>query len=267
MIQVLGIAVFVTFLWLVVNAFRRGGLVWGLVTLLVPGFGALVYGIVRWEDARTPFLAYLLASVVLTGAMLRTVWQGSMELVDIARRQQSGAVSQIEAARQAASAMQKQLDRMREAGLMSDEDYEQAVAQMQEELARMEAGEQAAAQPPAPASAPVPSPAPAAAPQAAPGPAAGPDRLPEVASAPPPRPSTLYKPRLPPGPRWRQIPVEDAARHLDRPVIVVDDQGRERAGTLVAVRDGRLVLERRLKSGAMTFTVPTARVQSLRVRP
>ncbi len=270
MIQVLGIVVFVTFLWLVVNAFRRGGPAWGLVTLLVPAFGALVYGIVRWEDARAPFLAYLLASVVLAGTMARTVWQGSMELVDIARRQQSGAVSQVEAARQAATAMQKQLDRMREAGLMSDEDYEQALAQMQEELARMEADEPAAEPPPAPPAAPAPPPE-AAGPTPAPGaqqraePAAGPHRPPEAAAA-PPRPTALYRPPPSPRPRWRQVAPSDAARYLGRPVIVVDEAGRERRARLVAVREGRLVLERRLKSGAMTYTVPVDRVRTLRVR-
>jgi hypothetical protein len=52
----------VGFIWLVVVAFKKS-VWWGLGTLIVP-FVGLIFAIMNWQTAKTPFLVYL-AGVIL----------------------------------------------------------------------------------------------------------------------------------------------------------------------------------------------------------
>ena len=58
-------AVVVGGIWLVVLAFRESAL-WGLAALFVP-FGKLAFVVTHWEEAKTPFLTSICATVVLVG--------------------------------------------------------------------------------------------------------------------------------------------------------------------------------------------------------
>lgn len=58
-----GIIAFAANIWLVIVAFQRSVL-WGIAALFVP-FAALVFAIMYWRDAKTPFLISLLASIAM----------------------------------------------------------------------------------------------------------------------------------------------------------------------------------------------------------
>lgn len=58
-----GIAAVVGGLWVIVMAFQESVL-WGLVCLLI-GPAMIVFAIMHWEEAKTPFLISVAGSVVL----------------------------------------------------------------------------------------------------------------------------------------------------------------------------------------------------------
>jgi hypothetical protein len=58
----LGLAAFAGSIWLVVVAFRKGGPLWGFLTLLVP-FANVVFAVKFWPEARKPFLASVVPGV------------------------------------------------------------------------------------------------------------------------------------------------------------------------------------------------------------
>ena len=67
----LGVTSLATLFWLAVNAGRKHTL-WGLLVLLLSPLGAFIYGILHWQRARFPFVAYSisLVSVISLGAYL-----------------------------------------------------------------------------------------------------------------------------------------------------------------------------------------------------
>jgi hypothetical protein len=54
---------FIGGLWIVVNAFRNGGVLWGVGSLLVPLVG-LVYGLLNFAENKLPLVLYA-AGIVL----------------------------------------------------------------------------------------------------------------------------------------------------------------------------------------------------------
>lgn len=79
----LAVASFVGSIWLVVVAFRKGGPVWGILTLVVP-FANVVFAVKFWSVAKKPFLASLVPGVIsgvcfmLAGGMAATAVGGEM---------------------------------------------------------------------------------------------------------------------------------------------------------------------------------------------
>lgn len=79
----LALVSFVGSIWLVVVAFRKGGMLWGFLTLLVP-FANIVFAVKYWDDARKPFLASLVPGVAcgfcffLAGGMAASAVGGEM---------------------------------------------------------------------------------------------------------------------------------------------------------------------------------------------
>lgn len=67
-----GLLFLVGWIWLTVMGFRQGrDWWWGLVVLLIPGLGGLVFGVVKWPGTKVP-LILLVAGLLLGGPALRT---------------------------------------------------------------------------------------------------------------------------------------------------------------------------------------------------
>lgn len=79
----LGLASFVGSIWLIVVAFRKGGPLWGFLTLFVP-FANVVFAVKFWPDAKKPFLASLVPGIAcafcffLAGGMAASAVGGEM---------------------------------------------------------------------------------------------------------------------------------------------------------------------------------------------
>jgi hypothetical protein len=79
----LGLVAFAGSIWLVVVAFRKGGTLWGLLTLFVP-FANLAFAVKFWPDARKPFLASFVPGLAcgfcffLAGGMAASAVSGEM---------------------------------------------------------------------------------------------------------------------------------------------------------------------------------------------
>jgi len=58
----------VAHIWLVVAAFRTS-IGWGVITLLVPSLGNLLFIIFKWQRAAKPFLVYLGSLLCLIGSV------------------------------------------------------------------------------------------------------------------------------------------------------------------------------------------------------
>lgn len=69
-------------LWIVVNAFRNGGALWGIGSLLVP-FVGLVYGLMNFADNKVPLLLYaggvVLCMIGYGSLVEQAALQGAME--------------------------------------------------------------------------------------------------------------------------------------------------------------------------------------------
>ncbi len=63
-----GILILVGWIWLIVMGFKTH-VVWGLVVLLIPALGGIVYGAVHWPGTMTP-LIILIIGLVIGGAPL-----------------------------------------------------------------------------------------------------------------------------------------------------------------------------------------------------
>lgn len=55
---------FAAFIWLVITGFKRSVL-WGLLIFFFSPLSALIFAITNWFDAKKPFLAYLLTSILV----------------------------------------------------------------------------------------------------------------------------------------------------------------------------------------------------------
>ena len=79
----LGLVSFVGSIWLIVVAFRKGGPLWGFLTLLVP-FANLVFAVKYWPDAKKPFLTSFVSGFAcafcffLAGGMAASAVGGEM---------------------------------------------------------------------------------------------------------------------------------------------------------------------------------------------
>ena len=69
----------VGFIWLVVVAFKKS-VWWGLGTLIVP-FVGLIFAIMNWQTAKTPFLVYLGGVVLCVIGGWSTMGSGMMQPV------------------------------------------------------------------------------------------------------------------------------------------------------------------------------------------
>ncbi len=281
----------VSWIWSLVVGFRNNTAL-GVLTIFFHPIPIIILAFQNWRDARG---AFLLSAVSITGFVFfafSLIWNatGMGELVDIAERQASGEITEIEAAREAARAMNEQLERMHRDGLISDEDYARQRAELEREMGvpdetAVDPGSQpgaapetevTVAEPDAPLEAPADTPAESELAMATPPEEAGveapPEPEPEPESEPEPvvvRPPVLPEHRRrahrPREPVIRTVEFERAGSYLGKRVWVLDRKGVEREGILARVAGDHLVIERRLSKGAMSFILYNDQIKRIKV--
>ena len=98
LIVILGIASLITWVWLIVTAFKENAW-WGIGMILIPFPLALVFAALHWQDAKKPFLAYFVANILFTVVWFKMFYEIFSETMDVASQQQSGEISEEEAQR------------------------------------------------------------------------------------------------------------------------------------------------------------------------
>lgn len=98
LLVILGIASLITWIWLIVAAFKEH-VGWGIGMILLPFPLAIVFAAMHWQEAKKPFLAYMLTNILFTVIWFKMFYQVFTESMDIANQQQSGEISEEEAQR------------------------------------------------------------------------------------------------------------------------------------------------------------------------
>ncbi len=253
----------VAFFWMVIVGFRRHW-GWGLAVLLVP-FALLVFAIMYWEDAKKPFLLYLVTTIVLVYQIVSVAAnQGAALLQDPKQSTDTassvfGDRSQIDQARAAAAMAMQQIEAMHRAGLIGDEELAQLRAEHDANMAALgydsedtpdldfaepvDEGDVAGEVAEVSRAQPTESLPPADQEEQ-------PDTVAKISPPAPTAPKAKPKPR-----RTGKIDVSEAHRFIGRQFIVTDKNQRTRLATLSAVSDGKLEFQRRMRTGALTFSV------------
>lgn len=73
-IAVAGLLNFAAFIWLVITGFKRSVL-WGLLIFFLSPLAALIFAILNWFEAKKPFLAYLLTTILMIVPMVMMMSQ------------------------------------------------------------------------------------------------------------------------------------------------------------------------------------------------
>lgn len=90
LLLLLGFITFISYIWLVVAAFKKSVL-WGFLVLFLSPVTAIIFGILHWKDAKKPFLTFMLANVVYIASSFYAVSlilnsPGFVELVQKAKQ-------------------------------------------------------------------------------------------------------------------------------------------------------------------------------------
>lgn len=142
LLVILGIASLITWVWLIVVGFKESAL-WGIGMILLPFPLAIVFAAMHWQDAKKPFLAYLIANILFTVVWFKMFYEVFSESMDIASQQQSGEISEEEAQRRMLEMLGMEIPpelREKEAETTEDE-----ISKLTEQLEKNNTAEPAAA--------------------------------------------------------------------------------------------------------------------------
>lgn len=91
-----GILNLVAFIWLVVTGFKRSVL-WGLLIFFLSPISAIIFAVTNWYDAKKPFLAYILTSILFLVPFFSLTSQYDEEFAQrLAEKVESGEIPQNE---------------------------------------------------------------------------------------------------------------------------------------------------------------------------
>lgn len=130
-----GLVGLVSFIWLVVVAFRES-VIWGFLVLIFSPISAIAFSIYHWYDAKKPFLIYLAATIVFIAIFFNAFSKmGGMEMIsttqETAEQLEKGEITEVEAAKRVAEQMESNIKRMEEAGLLGAEERKLLEAKIQ----------------------------------------------------------------------------------------------------------------------------------------
>ena len=132
----LGLVGLVSFIWLLVVAFRES-LIWGFLVFLFSPISAIAFSIYHWDEAKKPFLIYLSATIIFFAIFFNAFNKmGGLEMIattqEAAEQLEKGEISEAEAARRVAEQMENNIKRMEEAGLLGTEERKLLEEKVQE---------------------------------------------------------------------------------------------------------------------------------------
>lgn len=98
LLVILSIISLIGWIWLLVVSFKEHVL-WGIGNLLLPFPVAIVFAAMHWQEAKKPFLLYLIPSLLAAVIWVKLFAGVFSETLDIAQQQESGQISEEEAQR------------------------------------------------------------------------------------------------------------------------------------------------------------------------
>lgn len=98
LVVILAIASLITWIWLVVAAFKEH-VGWGIGMIFLPFPLAIVFAVMHWQEAKKPFLAYMLTNILFMVVWFKMFYSVFSESMELAQQQESGEISEEEAQR------------------------------------------------------------------------------------------------------------------------------------------------------------------------
>jgi len=102
LLVILGLVIFITWIWLVVVAFQES-VGWGLIVLILSFFFSpipvIIFAAMNWQVAKKPFLIHIIATVLLIVFGFSFIWGLVQETMEMEQQQQQGELSEEEAQR------------------------------------------------------------------------------------------------------------------------------------------------------------------------
>jgi len=253
LINILVLAAFVGYIWLVVVAFKHS-LLWGFLVLFLSPITAPIFAIKNWEDAKRPFLVYMgpFASAFALGiflffyvsasmvAMVGEAAQGvEMDPAKVAESMNT-MMNRIEETGNLDAEEQAQLGEMRK--MLNDEILADAKPEVHELTAADLLARELPSEHPTMESAPV----------------ALPEKPEGMALA-----SEFAGTMTADG--YQSVPLDAASKYVGETVRVLEMGGRELIGKLKAIHDDRLTLEKRFTTGTFAIEVEKQFIEDLQI--
>lgn len=291
--QIFLLIALVALIWLTVRAFRRSAL-WGLGVLFLSPIVSTFYGIKYWDEDKKPFLTYTVAYFMgLALALYVFASWGGFRAMSAAQQVHGGIVQQnlseqdarefmdanldflekaveTEEDRQKLALMRKMMNQMQD-GVTEEEQNEMALEMLRlaEDSAKTEAEREQIERFRQDMEGTKPAPAPKLNATSEPNASleADHDRL-RREDIPPDEiielsrssdGQTRYRVEFKP------IELSDASDHLYKRVIITNVYGKTQKATLVGVQARKLIFERRMSGGSVTFEYAQARIKTLKV--
>jgi hypothetical protein len=98
LLVILGIASVITWIWLIVAGFKESAL-WGIGIILLPFPIAIVFAAMHWQNAKKPFLAYIIVNILFTVIWFNMFSEMFLKTMEVAKQEQSGEITEEEAQR------------------------------------------------------------------------------------------------------------------------------------------------------------------------
>lgn len=98
LVVILAIISVITWIWMIVVAFKESVL-WGIGMIFLPFPLAIVFAALHWQEAKKPFLAYIISNLLFTVLWFKLFYNVFSESMEVAMQQESGEISEAEAQR------------------------------------------------------------------------------------------------------------------------------------------------------------------------
>jgi hypothetical protein len=263
---------FAAFIWLVITGFKRGVL-WGILIFLFSPLAAIIFAITNWFDAKRPFLAYLLTTILMfvpiymmiSSINLQNV-QHVQELVESGEIRENEAIEYIlnpEKLEELEQARTDQIDGHAAAEVAPDTAADGAVSSETQTTGPKGMAENAANDTVAQDSNRENN-------KAGQGATKGSEPEVIIEEEPSPYPKTgqvkpdplQIKKKEPPKDSVK-VSVKNIGRFKGRYFIVVTKSGTQHRGILIKTTQSRIVLERKIYGGTFTYRILKSRIKSI----
>lgn len=246
--QFFGFIALITFIWLVIRAFRRS-MLWGFGVLFLSPIVSTFYGIKYWNEDKKPFLAYTMTYCISISLALYVFasW-GGFRVMNAAINVGDGITQQNLTEQEARKFMSANLDFLEKAA--ETEEDRQNIAFMRKTMKQIE--DEATA----PGTNATPTPKNKATRHPPRQEDISPDRDTQFSLG--PTGDTRYRVVFKP------IKLSDVRNYLNGPVIVTDVRGITRKATLIVANKNKLTFAQLKSYGRLSFDIPLNRIKILK---